>query len=91
MDPAQKRDEQHFRQVEKALLYVDDAARQVGRIADGLESDGCDPQLVIALRDAAEAVRDDHREMMKRVYFRAPGAGEQQGLLDEPQQERLAS
>lgn len=39
MDPQQKRDEQHFRQVEKALLHVDDAARQIGRAADGLTGD----------------------------------------------------
>lgn len=91
MDPQQKRDERHFRQVEKAILFVDDAARQVGRIADGLEADDADPHLVRTLREAAESVRDDHRQMMKRIYFGAPDVGEQQGLLDEPQQERLAS
>jgi hypothetical protein len=74
MDPEQKRDERQFRQVEKALLYIDDAARQVGRIAAKLEADGGDPHLVTVLREASTALRDDHRQAMKRVYFRAPTA-----------------
>lgn len=81
MDPQQKRDERHFRQVEKAILFADDAARQIGRIADGLEADDADPHLVRTLREAADSVRDDHRQMIKRAYFGAPGGGEQQGLL----------
>lgn len=90
MDPQQKRDEQHFRQVEKALLHVDDAARQIGRAADGLTGDGGDPHLIEALRETAERVRGEHRELMKRVYFRAPDDG-QQSLVAEPGQQRLAS
>lgn len=90
MDPQQKRDEQHFRQVEKALLHVDDAARQIGRIADGLAGDGGDPHLIEALRETAERVRGEHRELMKRVYFRAPD-DEQQSFVAEPGQQRLAS
>lgn len=91
MDAEQKRDEEHFRQVEKALLYADDAARKIGRVADRLEADDCDPYLVAALRKSALAVRDEHGEMMKRVYWRAPSQGEQRDLLDGSEQERLAS
>lgn len=90
MDQKQKQEERHFRQVEKALLYIDDAARQIGRIADGLDDDGCDPHLVKALREAAAAARAEHRELIKRVYFRAP-EDEQQTLMAEPEQQRLAS
>ncbi|MCL4288585.1 MAG: hypothetical protein KJ006_13190 [Thermoleophilia bacterium] len=90
MDPQQKRDEQHSRQVEKALLHIDDTARQVGRIANSLADDGGDPGLVAALREAAGRVRGEHRELMKRVYFRAPD-DEQQSFVAEPGQQRLAS
>lgn len=90
MDAEQERDEQHFRKVERALLYADDAARKIGRIAEDLRRDGADPHLVAALRTASDSVREDHRQMMKSVYFRAPGA-DQQDLLAGDQPERLAS
>ena len=90
MDPQQKRDEEHFRQVERALLYADDAARKIGRIADELREAGADPHLVDALVSGSEAVRAEHRQMMKRVYFRAPESP-QQDLLAVDQTDRLAS
>ena len=42
------------------------------RSPDDLRKDGADPDLIAALEAGSEAVRGDHREMMKRVYFRAP-------------------
>ena len=90
MDPQQRKDEEHFRQVERALLYADDAARKIGRIADELRRDGGDPHLVRALEAGGEAVRANHREMMKKVYFRAPDNGQQDLLAQDPPQ-RLAS
>jgi hypothetical protein len=81
MDPSQKKDEEHFRQVERALLFVDDAARKVSRIADDLRSDDADPELVTAIQAAGDALRADHRQLMKSVYFRPPGSGSQQDLL----------
>lgn len=91
MDAQQKKDEEQFRQVERALLYADDAARKIAKIVDGLRKDGADPHLIEVLQAGSDAVRAEHREMMKRVYFRAPGAGAQQGLLGDEQPERLAS
>ena len=89
MDPAQKRDEEHFRQVERALLYADDAARKIGKIAEQLRRDGCDPGLVVALEKGSVAVRADHRQMMKSVYFRAPGSP-QEDLFASPRQDESA-
>jgi hypothetical protein len=91
MDASQKQDEAQFRQVERALLYADDAARKIAKIADALKREGADPQLVEALQAGSDAVRADHRQMMKRVYFRAPDTGKQQDLLAEEPLERLAS
>jgi hypothetical protein len=90
MDSKQKQDEDHFRQVERALLYADDAARKIGKIAEQLRRDGCDPGLVAALERGSEAVRAEHRQMMKSVYFRAPESP-QGDLLTAEQPERLAS
>ena len=39
----QQREEEHFRQVERALLYADDAARKIGEIAGGLKKDSAVP------------------------------------------------
>lgn len=86
MDPKQKQDEEHFRRIEAAILYADDAARRIGRMAGELEQDGCDPHYVEALRGAAESIREEHRRLVSRVYFRAPEP-EQGDLLSD----RLAS
>lgn len=89
VNPAEQlREEEHFRQVERALLYADDAARKIAEIAAGLKKDGAAPHLVVALETAADAVRADHRRLMKSVYFRAPDPEHTQ--LDVEQQ-RLAS
>lgn len=91
MDAAQqRRDEEHFRQVERALLYADDAARRIGEISAVLKKDDASPHLVAALETAADAVRADHRRLMKSVYFRAPGA-DQQELTVDTDNELLAS
>lgn len=68
VDPEQRRDEEHYRQIERALLYADDAARKIGKIADELSRDGCDPDLVATLRNGGEAIREEYRQMMKSVY-----------------------
>lgn len=86
MDPQQKQDEEHFRRIESAMLYADDAARRIARIADELAADGCDPHYVETLRRGAAEIRQQHKLMISRVYFRAPES-EQGDLLSD----RLAS
>lgn len=80
MDPEQQRDEAQFREVEKALLYADDAARKIAKIAAALRKEGAGADLAEALEAGSDAVRADHRQMMKRVYFRAPRAGAREEL-----------
>lgn len=74
MDPKQKRDEAQFREIEKALLWADDAATRIGKIGKQLRKEGADTDLVTALEAGSEAIRAEHRQMMRRVYFRAPGS-----------------
>jgi hypothetical protein len=87
---AQMREEAHFRQVERALLYADDAARKVGEIAATLKKDGAAPHLTAALETAASSIRADHKRLLKSVYFRAPGHSQEQ-LSANDGEERLAS
>lgn len=91
MDPEQKRDEQRYRQIERALLFADDAARRIAQIAEEIKQGGADPDLVQALESGSEAIRAEHRQMMKRVYFRPPATGTQQELLGSDQPDLLAS
>lgn len=88
--PDQLREEEQFRQVERALLYADDAARKVGEIAAGLKRDGADLHLIAALETAADSIRADHKRLMKSVYFRAPGSSQEQ-LATDTDEDRLAS
>lgn len=75
---AQALQEKHFRQVEGAMLHVEDAARRLAEAAADLKKEGAEPHLVAALETAAGAVRADHARLMKSVYWRAPVTEQQQ-------------
>jgi hypothetical protein len=88
----QAREEGHFRQVEGAMLHVEDAARRLSEVAEELKRDGASPHLVAALETAAGAARADHARLMKSVYWQAPPSA--QGAMvaaDDGKQQRLAS
>ena len=86
------RDEEHFRQVERAMLYVDEAARRVAETAKALKDDGGSPHLVSALETAAGSLRTDHKRLLQSVYWKVPDQGGQGELVEVDQdQERLAS
>jgi hypothetical protein len=88
----QAREEGHFRQVEGAMLHVEDAARRLTEAAAELKKDDASPHLVTALETAAGAVRADHARLMKSVYWQAPSSA--QGELvaaDDGERQRLAS
>jgi len=87
----QAREEEHFRKVEGAMLYIEDAARRLRETAEELKRDAAPAYLVTALETAAEAARADHARLMKSVYWRAPDSD--QSELTEPadKQQRLAS
>jgi hypothetical protein len=91
--PEQIREEEHFRQVERAMLYVDEAARKVAEAAEKLKQDGGSPHLVAALETAATSVRADHKRLIKSVYWKAPDKSDPQVELvaADGDQERLAS
>ena len=86
----QAREEAHFRQVEGAMLHVEDAARQLAEAAKKLKKEGAAEHLVAALETAAGAVRADHARLMKSVYWQAPSS-EQGELVSAGEQQRLAS
>jgi hypothetical protein len=90
MPSQQAREEDHFRQVETAMLHVEDAARRLDEAAAELEKEEAAPHLIAALETAAGAVRADHSRLMKSVYWQAP-ASAQGELRAAGEQQRLAS
>lgn len=87
----QVREEEHFRQVEGAMLHVEDAARRLSEAAEALKKDGAAPHLVAALETAAGAVRADHARLMKSVYWQAPPSAQGELVAADGEQQRLAS
>lgn len=74
MDPAQARDESQFRRIEAALCCADDTARRLEKTAKELRKEGADSDLVTALEASGKAFRAEHLQLMRRVYWRAPGS-----------------
>ena len=88
----QAKDEEHFREIERAMLYVDEAARKTEQAAEALKSDGAAAHLIAALETAAGALRADHKRLIKSVYWKAPEQPSQGELVSaDENQERLAS
>lgn len=74
----QAREEAHFRKVEGAMLYIEDAARRLDETAKELRKDGAAAYLVAALEAAAGAAREDHAQLMRSVYWRAPSSDQEE-------------
>ena len=87
----QAREEEHFRKVEGAMLYIEDAARRLRETAEELKKDEAPAYLVAALETAAGAARADHARLMKSVYWRAPDSDQGELSETEDEQQRLAS
>lgn len=87
----QRRDEDHFRKVEGAMLHVEDAARRLDEAAKELKKEGAAPHLVVALETAAGAVRADHSRLVKSVYWGAPSGDQGELIAAGDEQQRLAS
>ncbi len=87
----QAREEEHFRKVEGAMLFIEDAARRLDETAKELKKDGAASYLVTALETAAGAARADHARLMKSVYWRAPFSDQGELVPVSDEQQRLAS
>lgn len=88
----QVRAEEHFREVERTMLYVDEAARKATEAAASLKEDGAAEHLVAALETTARALRAEHKRLIQSVYWRAPEKESQGQLVSvDDDRERLAS
>lgn len=64
--------EEHFKEIEKVLLYVSEARRKSEGVAEGLERDGAEAHLVAALREAETELGELHRKLMQGTYWAVP-------------------
>lgn len=66
------REEEQYRQAERAMLLAEDAAKRIAGIATDLRKDHAPEHLAAALEDAATSIRTAHREMVKATYWTVP-------------------
>ncbi len=64
--------EAHFAEIEKTLLFISEARKRAERAASGLESDGAEPHLVVALRQTEQELEELGRRLMQQTYFAVP-------------------
>lgn len=64
--------EEHFKEIEKVLLYVSEARRKAEGVAEALDRSGAEAHLVTALRDAEAELAELHRKLMKGTYWAVP-------------------
>lgn len=61
--------ERHSSEVEKVLLYVEDARARAKRAADAVEKDGADAHVVAALRATEQQLAELHTKLAQGTYY----------------------
>ena len=64
--------EDHFREIEKVLLYVSEARKRAATVADAIARGGAEPHLAEALNSAEQELADLHRRLMQGTYWAVP-------------------
>jgi hypothetical protein len=74
--------EDHFMEIERALLNISDAKERVDRAAKELRKEGADARLIIALERATAEMLATYTQLMQRTYYATPSeAGERREQL----------
>lgn len=61
--------ERHSSEVEKVLLYVEDARARARRAADALERDGAEAHIVAALHASELQLAELHTKLAQGTYY----------------------
>lgn len=74
LDERRKRelDEQHFEQIDVAMLYIEEARARTERAADALRKSGAEPHLVEAMERAERELSDVARRLRQGTFFAVP-------------------
>jgi hypothetical protein len=65
-------DEQHFHEIDVAMLYVEEARARAERGAEALRRGGADPHLVEALERAESELSEIARRLRQGTLFAVP-------------------
>ena len=65
-------DEQHFAEIDAALMYIEDARARAERAAAELRRTDAEPHLVAALERAKEELSATQKTLLQRTHFVAP-------------------
>jgi hypothetical protein len=65
-------DEQHFGEIDVAMLYIEEARARAERAVDVLRRGGADEHLVEALEKAQEELSDVARRLRQGTLFAVP-------------------
>lgn len=65
-------DEQHFHEVDVAMLYVEEARARAERGAEALRKAGADPHLIEALERTESELSDVARRLRQGTLFAVP-------------------
>jgi hypothetical protein len=74
MNPPGLFNEQHFREIESVMNYVEDARRRTERAIAALEKDDAEPYLVTALERTLEDLSHTGKTLRQGTYFAVPDA-----------------
>ncbi len=66
--------EEHFAEIERALLYVSDAREQIVRTMAELRRADADEHLITALGTAERELAETHKRLMQGTYFAVPSS-----------------
>ncbi len=80
--------EAHFREIERALLFVSEARKRAQKTAKELRRDDAEPHLVTAVEEAERKLEEIGRRLMQQTYFALP---KEQLSLEEPVEELTVS
>ena len=65
-------DEQHFHEIDVAMLYVEEARARAERSVEALRRGGADPHLIEALERAEADLSDVARRLRQGTLFAVP-------------------
>lgn len=71
-EPYDYTQEDHIREVERALMFIAQAKRKCEQIATALAKENAEPRLVNGLETAASALRAEHNRLLNTSHFPVP-------------------
>ena len=71
-EPYDYTQEDHVREVERALMYIEQAQAKCEQIAKSLAKDGAEERLVTGLWTAASALKAEHNRLLNTSHFPVP-------------------